>query len=85
MSSSEAAGVPTPQLNSVSRVVVAESAPHLEGSLTTHDLRQLCDELPALADLARLAVSREYADARWHVVTPPTARGTMPSGRFSLF
>ncbi len=67
------------------RVVVAESAPHLEGSLTTHDLRQLCDELPALADLARLAVSREYADARWHVVTPPTARGTMPSGRFSLF
>jgi tetratricopeptide (TPR) repeat protein len=67
------------------RVVVAESAPHLEASLSTQNLRQLCDELPALADLARLAVSREYADARWHVVAPPTQRGTMPSGRFSLF
>jgi tetratricopeptide (TPR) repeat protein len=67
------------------RVVVAESAPHLESALSTQGLRQLCDELPALADLARLAVSREYADARWHVVAPPTPRGTMPSGRFSLF
>ncbi len=67
------------------RVVVAEMAPHLEPSLSTANLRSLCDELPALADLVRLAISREYADARWHVVAPPSQRGTMPSGRFSLF
>jgi hypothetical protein len=67
------------------RTLVAETAPHLERSLSTQNLRALCDELPALADLVRLAVSREYADARWHVVAPPTQRGTLPSGRFSLF
>jgi tetratricopeptide (TPR) repeat protein len=66
------------------RVLVAESAPQLAASLSPHHLRALCDELPALADLVRLAVSREYADARWHVVAPPQ-RGTGPSGRFSLF
>jgi tetratricopeptide (TPR) repeat protein len=67
------------------RVVVAESAPHLEGLLSPQHLRSACEQLPALADLARLAVSREYADARWHVVAPPPKRGSMPSGRYSLF
>ncbi|MGH7435808.1 MAG: hypothetical protein ACRENE_09050, partial [Polyangiaceae bacterium] len=67
------------------RAVVAESAPHLDTLLSPQHLRSACEQLPALADLARLAVSREYADARWHVVAPPPKRGTMPSGRFSLF
>ena len=67
------------------RAVVAESAPQLDALLSPQHLRSACEQLPALADLARLAVSREYADARWHVVAPPPKRGTMPSGRFSLF
>ena len=32
-----------------------------------------------------LAVSPEYAEARWHVVAPAAPRGMMSSGRFSLF
>ncbi len=67
------------------RVLVAESAPRLEGELLIDNLRHLCDELPLLADLLRLAVSREYADARWHAVAPASPRGTMPTGRFNLF
>ncbi len=67
------------------RQLVAES-PLLAGmapSLET--LRALCDGLPPLADLLRLAVSPEYAEARWHVVAPSAQRGMIPSGRFSLF
>jgi hypothetical protein len=67
------------------RVLVAESAPRLEGELLIDNLRHFCDELPLLADLLRLAVSREYADARWHAVAPASPRGTMPTGRFNLF
>ena len=37
-------------------------------------LAQLCTELPSLADLYRLAVRPEYADARWHVPSPQSAR-----------
>jgi len=48
-------------------------------------LRGLCEEVPALADLLRLAVSPEFASARWHVVAPTAPRGTSSSGRFSLF
>jgi tetratricopeptide (TPR) repeat protein len=38
------------------------------------NLRALCEELPMLADLLRLAVSPEYASARWHGVDSGTAR-----------
>jgi hypothetical protein len=48
-------------------------------------LRPLCEEVPDLADLLRLAVSPEYAEARWHPVAPASPRGSMSSGRFSLF
>ncbi|HEX3344433.1 MAG TPA: hypothetical protein VHS09_07655, partial [Polyangiaceae bacterium] len=48
-------------------------------------LRGMCEEIPALADLLRLAVSPEYANARWHAVAPAAPRGTSSSGRFSLF
>lgn len=37
-------------------------------------LRRLCTDIPALADLYRLAVRPEYADARWHVPTPTSQR-----------
>ncbi|HEY8074797.1 MAG TPA: tetratricopeptide repeat protein, partial [Labilithrix sp.] len=37
-------------------------------------LRRLCAELPALADLFRLAIRPEYADARWHVPAPSSSR-----------
>lgn len=45
-------------------------------------LAHLCAELPALADLLRLAVTPEYADARWRKPTPTSMRFTL--GRTSL-
>jgi hypothetical protein len=42
-------------------------------------LPQLCGELPALADLYRLAIRPEYADARWYV--PPPSSSRRSSGR----
>ncbi len=43
-------------------------------------LEQLCAEVPALSDLFRLAVTPEYADARWRKPAPTPH----PSGRTSL-
>lgn len=37
-------------------------------------LRALCEEVPMLADLLRLAVSPEYASARWHGLDSTSAR-----------
>ena len=68
------------------RVLLSESssrADYQPPSLST--LRSLCEALPAMADLLRVAVSPEYAQARWHAVAPAAPRGTMSSGRFSLF
>ncbi len=45
-------------------------------------LRVLCAEHSALADLFRLAVSSEYADARWYPVAAPAQRGSASSGRW---
>jgi tetratricopeptide (TPR) repeat protein len=67
------------------RALIAESTPRFEPVLSTANLRSMCEELPMLADLLRLAVGREYADARWHAVPPSAQRGKLPSGRFSLF
>mgnify|MGYP001473013075 CR=1 FL=1 len=39
-------------------------------------LARACARLPALADLLRLAVRPEYADARWHVPSPASVRFT---------
>ncbi len=42
---------------------------------TTHDgLLRLCNEHTPLADLLRLAVTPEYADARWRAVAVPSQR-----------
>ena len=67
------------------RQLVAESPEHVGVAPSLDSLRDLCDRLPALADLLRLAVSPEYAEARWHVVAPASQRGMLSTGRFSLF
>jgi hypothetical protein len=67
------------------RQLLAETRTPIGAALSLDMLRSLCDDLPSLADLLRLAVSPEYAEARWHVVAPSSQRGMLPSGRFSLF
>ena len=67
------------------RWLLAESGYRVDEPPSLVTLRSLCEQVPALADLLRLAVSPEYASARWHVVAPNAPRGTISSGRFSLF
>jgi hypothetical protein len=67
------------------RALLAESAARVAEPPTLASLRALCEHVPPLADLLRLAVSPEYAAARWHAGAPTTPRGTVSSGRFSLF
>ena len=67
------------------RALLAESSHRAVEPPSLASLRGLCEGEPALADLLRLAVSPEYAAARWHSVTPAPPRGTISSGRFSLF
>lgn len=67
------------------RTLLAESAHRTDEPPSLATLRGLCEAVPALSDLLRLAVSPEYAAARWHSVTPAPPRGTISSGRFSLF
>ncbi|MDP8999736.1 MAG: hypothetical protein M3O46_06465, partial [Myxococcota bacterium] len=72
------------------RAVLAESAPDDTPAVaaeppTTANLRALCLEMPAIADLLCLAVRPEYAVARWHFPGSPPPRSAPSSGRFSLF
>ena len=57
------------------RTVVMEH-PAMDPALLSEPggLAKLCAALPALADLLRLAVRPEYADARWHVPSPQSSR-----------
>ncbi len=57
------------------RTVVGEH-PALDASLLAQPggLAKLCADLPSLADLFRLAVRPEYADARWHLPSPQSSR-----------
>ena len=50
--------------------------PALDASLLAQPggLAKLCADLPSLADLFRLAVRPEYADARWHLPSPQSSR-----------
>lgn len=64
------------------RVTMSECAPDVPLA-SADDLRQACEKTPQLADLLRLAVSPEYASARWYDSDATGARS--PSGRFSLF
>jgi hypothetical protein len=61
----------------------AETRP--AASTASGSLRALCDELPMLADLLRLAVSPEYADARWHAEPPGSRPATFPSKGYRFF
>lgn len=57
------------------RTVVAEHPRSSTAQLTEPGgVARLCAALPALADLLRLAVRPEYADARWHVPSPQSTR-----------
>jgi hypothetical protein len=47
-------------------------------------LKQLCTDVPGMSDLFRLAVSPEYAEARWHPLAPQSQRGSISSTRFSI-
>jgi len=68
------------------RALLVEASTRIAEPPTPATLRALCEQSPALADLLRLAVSPEYANARWHVPPSPEPRGTgSSSGRFSLF
>jgi hypothetical protein len=64
------------------RVTVSECAPEVPLA-SISDLQAACEKIPQLADLLRLAVSPEYASARWYDGDAAGARS--PSGRFSLF
>jgi hypothetical protein len=65
------------------RVTMSECAPDVP-LVSASDLRQACEKTPQLADLLRLAVSPEYASARWYDSDAGGARSS-PSGRFNLF
>ena len=63
------------------RTVLGEHAALDSSELTRPGgLEKLCLELPSLADLYRLAVRPEYADARWHVPTPQSSRFPFAGG-----
>jgi tetratricopeptide (TPR) repeat protein len=63
------------------RTLLSECAESCEAP-TPENLGTLCRRIPELADLLCLAVSREYACARWRDAGPPASRTA--SGRFSL-
>lgn len=63
------------------RSVVLETGGDVHELERPGGLAKLCTKLPALADLLRLAVRPEYADARWHQPTPASMR--LSTGRLS--
>jgi tetratricopeptide (TPR) repeat protein len=68
------------------RHLLAESPHSAEASAASAEgLSSLCADLPMLADLLRLAVSPEYADARWHAVPPGLRPGNLSSRGFRFF
>jgi hypothetical protein len=59
----------------VARAIVRAHNPAREGDLSAPGgLAAACHDIPALADLFRLAARPEYADARWHPVPPVSRR-----------
>ena len=67
------------------RVLLSESAEPPGEDLSLATLQSYCDRIPELADLLRLAVSPEYAEARWHSPAAVSPRLAQASRRFSLF
>jgi hypothetical protein len=64
--------------------VLAQSPAHEGQRLLRDNVQGLCVELPAVLDLLRLAVSPEYAHARWVAAGATHRRSLRPSTRFSL-
>jgi hypothetical protein len=64
--------------------VLSLSPAHETQRLTRDAVQGLCAELPAVLDLLRLAISPEYAHARWHSEGSPSRRSLRPQARFSL-
>ncbi len=67
------------------RAVLAERGEGIETPVSMVRLRDLCRRVPPLADLLRLAISPEYAEARWHAGASITPRAAASSGRTRLF
>ena len=70
--------------STAARALLSERAMSTDALIGPGALERACAQLPALADLCRLAVSPEYAESRWHPVAPASQRGTMSSSRFSI-
>jgi hypothetical protein len=58
------------------RQLVREHDGNVDKLSSSGGLSAACEEIPALADLFRLAVRPEYADARWHPVSPASRRSS---------
>ena len=67
------------------RRLLAEAPYRVEEPPSIGNLRELCANVPELADLLCLSIRSEYADARWHTAASASQRRTASSGRFSLF
>jgi hypothetical protein len=66
------------------RALVLESSGRGSGppTLGGHSLRHLCATQPGILDLFQLAVSPEYADARWRATPSSQSKLRTTSGRF---
>lgn len=65
--------------------LLADATHGADETLSLSNLRAFCANVPALADLLRLAVRSEYADARWHSAASSLQRRTVSSSRFRVF
>jgi hypothetical protein len=66
------------------RAVCLEPSVRRTPPASPDDLAKLCVDLPEIADLVRLAVSPEYADARWRVPPDGSSRVKLSSGGLRL-
>jgi len=56
----------------------------IDAPKTPADLARVCDAQPIVADLVRLAVRPEYADARWRIPPEGSAHVKLSSGQIRL-
>jgi cellulose synthase operon protein C len=66
------------------RALLLESSggPRSASTLVGHGLRHICATQPLIVNLFQLAVSPEYADARWRITPPSSSKVRVSSGRF---
>jgi hypothetical protein len=70
--------------DAATRLVAEESPSDVRRLREPGGLEALAAELPDLADLVRLSVRPEYADARWRPVPVSATRGNFSSGRLRV-